>query len=141
MIRALISNTNRITRESSRLRGFADFACEFFDRQRIGVSPCACRSEGKGRIMIDVSDCNVDWKRKAGLQEWTSSRERFLVSEGMYGGTVDGAVRFFKSLPQDQQERIEMFVDSGVIEGLEEETLVGADLLRVLASRQDLPCD
>jgi hypothetical protein len=98
------------------------------------------RRSAKGRTMIDVSDSKIRWGKAAVLQHRTSSTERVLwVGERLYDGTVGGAVRFFKSLPNAKQERIEMFVDRGVIEGLEEDTIIGADVLRVLADRSDLP--
>jgi hypothetical protein len=61
------------------------------------------------------------------------------VGEQLYDGTVGGAVRFFKSLPRDQQDGIEMFVDAGVVAGLEEDTIIGTEVLRALASRSDVP--
>jgi hypothetical protein len=92
--------------------------------------------------MIDVSNRKVGWDRGAVLQHRLSSMQRFLwCGEQVYDGTVGGAVRFFKTTPEEQQERTEMFVDKGVVEGLEEDTIIGADVLRVLAGRDDLPKD
>jgi hypothetical protein len=89
--------------------------------------------------MIDVSDCKVQWDRGAALQVLVNSTTRTLwVGEQVYGGTVAGAVRFFKSRPVEEQDRIEMFLDAGVIEGVGE-TIIGADVLRVLGDRPDLP--
>lgn len=90
--------------------------------------------------MIDMSKCEVKWDRPAVLQHLNSpTKGTIWVGEQLYDGTVAGAVRFFKALAPEKQERIEMFADSGVIETLKEDTIIGADLLRVLASRSDLP--
>lgn len=88
---------------------------------------------------MDLSDREVQWDRAAVLQVLSNSTTRMLwVGEPLYDGTVAGAVRFFASRPTHEQDRIEMFVDQGVIEGVEE-TIIGADVLRTLADRPDLP--
>jgi hypothetical protein len=90
--------------------------------------------------MRNVSTCAVAWQRGAVLQRLgCNSHELMWVGEKLYGGTVSGAVSFFKMLPPQQQERIEMFVNRGVISALGDETIVGADVLRTLAGRADRP--
>jgi len=90
--------------------------------------------------MIDVSKREVKWDRPAVLQYLNSPNKRTLwVGEQLYDGTVAGAVRFFMSQPPEKQLRIEMFVDSGVVSGLNEDTIIGAEELQALANRSDLP--
>jgi len=91
--------------------------------------------------MLDVSKLKVKWDRGAVLQYLESPKRTIWVGDQIYDGTVAGAVRFFKTQPPERQQRIEMFVDKGVVEGLEEDSIIGADVLRVLAGRSDLPKD
>jgi hypothetical protein len=90
--------------------------------------------------MMDVSDKQVSCDKPAVLQYRESSTARFVwCGEQFYDGTVGGAVRCFKQQPEARQEHTEMFVDVGVIEGLEEDTIIGSEVLHVLAQRPDLP--
>ena len=87
-----------------------------------------------------LSTCKIDWDRKAVLQypHGTTKRELW-IGEQLYDGTVAGAVRYFASLPREQQHRTELFADAGVIEGRGEDTIIGPGDLEVLAARNDLP--
>ena len=88
----------------------------------------------------DLSICKVDWDRKAVLQYLHDPNKRELwVGEKRYDGTVAGAVRYFASLPNEKQHRTEMFADAGVIDGRDEDTIIGPGDLKVLAARNDLP--
>ena len=60
------------------------------------------------------------------------------VGDPLYDGTVGGAIRHFKSLLPDQQNRVEMLVDPGIIEGTQA-TIVSFDELKVIAARPDVP--
>ena len=88
----------------------------------------------------NLSACRIGWNRKAVLQYLHDPNKRELwVGEQRYDGTVAGAVRYFASLSNEQQDRTEMFADDGVIEGRGEDTIIGPGDLKVLAARNDLP--
>lgn len=88
----------------------------------------------------NLSTCKIGWDRKAVLQYVHDTNKRELwVGEQRYDGTVAGAVRYFAALPNEQQDRTEMFADAGVIEGRGEDTIIGPGDLKVLAARNDIP--
>jgi hypothetical protein len=89
--------------------------------------------------MINLSQPKIDWKRTAVVQRRTGPIERLLVDELQYDGTVEGATKYFKSRSQAEQDQIEVFVDGRVIEGVDEDTILGSEELRTLGSRPDLP--
>lgn len=88
---------------------------------------------------MSLQDCGVAWDAPAILKDVKTPTSSFAwVGDPVYDGTIAGAIRMFKTLPLDQQRRIEMFIDAGTIAGVDA-TVIGCDALAKLATRQDLP--
>jgi hypothetical protein len=88
--------------------------------------------------MIDMSHRKVQWGKPAVLQYLHNGERVLWTGEQRFDGTVAGAVRYFAAQSPADQERIEMFTDRDVIEGMDL-AIIGPDVLRALASRPDLP--
>lgn len=90
---------------------------------------------------MSLLDGRVDWDAGAELQErMPSTRAAAWVGERLFEGTIAGAIRVFATLPLERQERVELFVDHGVIAEASS-TILGFGELAQLASRTDLPMD
>ena len=88
---------------------------------------------------MSLLKCVVNWEAPASLKDVKLPTQGFAwVGDHVYDGTVAGAVKKFSTLPADQQRRIEMLTEPGVIEGLAA-TIYAYDTLSVLATRPDLP--
>jgi hypothetical protein len=88
---------------------------------------------------MDFSTCKVNWDAQAKLRDMNlPTRGAEWVGDPLPGVTVAGAISTFRKLPRDVQERAEMGIDRGVIEGCTQDFL-GYDVLSVLARRSDVP--
>ena len=86
-----------------------------------------------------LHDYVVNWDAPAVLKDVKLPTSGFAwVGDPVYDGTVAGEIRKFRTLPSDQQKRIEMMIDAGVIAGLSA-TIVSYDALRQIAARADVP--
>ena len=86
-----------------------------------------------------LNDCVINWDAPAVLKDVKLPTSGFAwVGDHVYDGTVAGAIRKFRTLPSDQQKRIEMMVDAGVIAG-QSATIVSYEALREIAARPDVP--
>jgi hypothetical protein len=86
-----------------------------------------------------LSDCAVAWDTPASLKDVKTPTSGFAwVGDPVYDGTIAGAIRKFRTLPPEQQRRVEMLTDPGAIAGLQA-TIIGHDALAELASRSDVP--
>jgi hypothetical protein len=64
-----------------------------------------------------LPDCAINWDALAILKDNTLPATGLAwMRKTIYDGSVAGAVRFFKDLPPEQQKRIEMLTEPGVIE-------------------------
>ena len=87
-----------------------------------------------------LHDCVINWDAPAILRDpnLPNTQGAEWVGDPAYGGTVGGAVRQFRALPAEQQKRVEMWIDSGVVAGLAA-TIVSYEDLHVIANRSDAP--
>ena len=86
-----------------------------------------------------LHDCVINWDAPAVLKYVKLPASDFAwAGDHVYDGTVAGAIRKFRTLPSNQQMRIEMMVDAGVIAD-QSATIVSYDALRQIAARADVP--
>ena len=88
---------------------------------------------------MSLHDCVINWDAPATLKDVSVPTTALpWVGAHIYAGTVAGAIRTFMSLPAEQQKRIEMLIDPGVIAD-HVATIVTHDSLQFIAGRPDLP--
>ena len=86
-----------------------------------------------------LHDCVINWEAPAILKDTKlPTTGAAWVGDHVYDGTVGGAIRKFRTLSRDQQSRIEMLIDAGVIAGLAA-TIVSSTDLKTIADRTDVP--
>lgn len=90
---------------------------------------------------MSLLDCTIDWTAPAILKDNRMPTQGFAwIGDHVYDGNIGGAIRKFRTLPVDQQRRVEMSTDAGVVGGLPA-TFFAFDALTELASRKDVPED
>ena len=88
---------------------------------------------------MSLHECVISWEAPATLKDVKLPTQGVeWIGEHVYGGTVGGAIRQFMALPAEQQRRIEMMIEPGVIAGLAA-TIVSSDALSKIANRSDVP--
>jgi hypothetical protein len=90
---------------------------------------------------MSLLDCTIDWAAPAILKDQRMPTQGFAwIGDHIYDGTIAGAIKKFRTLPIDQQRRVEMVTDAGVVGGLPA-TFFAFDALTEIASRTDAPED
>ena len=88
---------------------------------------------------MPLLDCPIDWAGPAILKDRKMPTQGFAwIGDHIYDGTIAGAIRTFRTLPPDQQRRVEMLTDAGLIGGLPA-TFFAFDALAEIAARTDVP--
>ena len=90
---------------------------------------------------MSLLDCVINWTAPASLKHIGEPIQGFTrVGDRVYDGTLAGAIRKFATLKPDEQRRIELVTEPGVIEGVSA-TVISYENLKTIAARPDVPVE